>query len=42
MTIHIEGGNGEYDVSLISGWNLVGHSVNMEDPSQLSVFPSSV
>tara|TARA_B100000315_G_scaffold252866_1_gene290537 strand:+ start:1119 stop:3512 length:2394 start_codon:yes stop_codon:yes gene_type:complete len=42
MTIVIEGGNSEYDVSLISGWNLVGLSVNMEDPSQLSVFPSSV
>ena len=42
MTIVIEGGNSEYDVSLISGWNLVGLSVNMEDPSQLSVFPTSV
>ncbi|HJM47907.1 MAG TPA: T9SS type A sorting domain-containing protein [Candidatus Marinimicrobia bacterium] len=41
-TINIGGGNFDYDVSIISGWNLVGLSVNMELPGQLSVFPSSV
>ena len=41
-TIDIGGENIDYDVSIISGWNLVGLSVNMEWPGQLSVFPTSV
>ena len=38
----ISGGGVEYDVTLISGWNLIGLSVTMDDPSQLSVFPTSI
>ena len=41
-TIDIGGENIDYDVSIITGWNLVGLSVNMEWPGQLSVFPTSV
>jgi len=36
------GGETDYEVAIISGWNLVGLSVNMDDPSQLSVFPTSI
>ena len=42
ITIDIGDGNFEYDVSIISDWNLVGLSVNIEWPDQLSVFPTSV
>jgi len=41
-TIDLGGGESEYEVSLISGWNLVGLSVQVDDPSQQSVFPTSI
>ena len=40
--IDIGDGNFEYDVSIISDWNLVGLSVNIVWPAHLSVFPTIV
>ncbi len=41
-TLEIGGAGGDYQVMLISGWNLVGLSSTLEDPSQQSVFPTSI